>query len=1008
MARQYSDSATAIAHHSVAEIERQLDAHSNYATDSDVIRLNSLAFLKAVADEAWRQGGQTYLDRFFNVSSTVWGLGGEIGFTLQPGDTNYTDPTGGSHLNLFTPTRTGYLANSKVCFPGPASYVLIADSDGTNRYISTTNLIRDVLTNTAYNAAAGGQSGLQNSFLVRALRVGLEQLIQAPSPANYSISAEARTLANTLAPTLNLPTPVLTAATPGVWGVRVSNTGTYTWQYLGGSGGGSVAADSEMRANPSNVWFAREADGWVDSVETLFNDAPIPAGVVSGNSSPNAIITKTGTVGTAGYGVSIASYPSDDQVVSSQPYGNTTLAGDLGYIGNRLTILSTNITNEANARTAADTSITLRANRDSDRLSRDSDRLSRDSDKLASNIARLDTRIDNDSDSLAAFQSSTISTIQVITNTITANQLYTTTNVARLDARDDSEHNRTVTEVARLDSRITNGTGAMGSWNINAATATTLQTARNINGTSFNGSTDITTNIWGTARNITIGTGPGATKSVNGSTDYTWTLDDLNVPNKTGTGASGSWSINSATATTLQTARNINGVSFNGSADITITANTPNTLTRGSYLTGSNFNGSAATTWAVDATSANTANKVVVRDASGDFSAGTITANLSGNATTATNTTGNSATATRLQTPRNINGVAFDGSANITIADSTKLPLTGGTLTGNLVMSNNDITGVGNIVISDPGPNEGISWADGNLWAIYESPNDLTTNTGGNLQIVQGTTRRATYNTSGQLELPIATGTAPLLVNSTTRVSNLNVARAGTADALTTTRTINGVNFDGTSNITITANTPNTLTRGSYLVGSNFNGSAAVTWDVDAASTNTANKVVVRDGSGNFAAGTITATLSGNATTSTTASTANALNTSNSYQIASLGVGTAASGTTGEIRATNNITAYYSDDRLKTKLGVIENALDKIDELAGFYYEANQTAQDLGYEVKREVGVSAQSVQKVMPEVVAPAPIDEKYLTVRYERLVPLLIEGIKELRAEIKALKGE
>ena len=82
--------------------------------------------------------------------------------------------------------------------------------------------------------------------------------------------------------------------------------------------------------------------------------------------------------------------------------------------------------------------------------------------------------------------------------------------------------------------------------------------------------------------------------------------------------------------------------------------------------------------------------------------------------------------------------------------------------------------------------------------------------------------------------------------------------------------------------------------------------------------------------------------------------------------------------------------------------------MDKIDTLSGFYYEANQTAQDLGYEVGREVGVSAQSVQAIMPEVVAPAPIDEKYLTVRYERLVPLLIQGIKELRAEIKALKGE
>ena len=106
---------------------------------------------------------------------------------------------------------------------------------------------------------------------------------------------------------------------------------------------------------------------------------------------------------------------------------------------------------------------------------------------------------------------------------------------------------------------------------------------------------------------------------------------------------------NAATATALQTARTINGVSFNGSANITVTANTTNTLTLGSYLTGSNFNGSAATTWAVDATSANTASKVVARDASGNFSAGTITAALSGNATTATTAascSGNAATAT--------------------------------------------------------------------------------------------------------------------------------------------------------------------------------------------------------------------------------------------------------------------------------------------------------------------------------------------------------------------------
>jgi len=130
------------------------------------------------------------------------------------------------------------------------------------------------------------------------------------------------------------------------------------------------------------------------------------------------------------------------------------------------------------------------------------------------------------------------------------------------------------------------------------------------------------------------------------------------------------------------------------------------------------------------------------------------------------------------------------------------------------------------------------------------------------------------------------------------------------------------------------------------------------------------------------------------------------LGTTGTPQLGSLGVGTAASGTTGEIRATNEITAYYSDDNLKTRLGTIENALDKLCSLTGFYYQANETAQALGYKVKREVGVSAQDVQKVMPEIVVPAPIDEQYLTVHYERLLPLVIESIKELKLEIDKLK--
>jgi len=112
--------------------------------------------------------------------------------------------------------------------------------------------------------------------------------------------------------------------------------------------------------------------------------------------------------------------------------------------------------------------------------------------------------------------------------------------------------------------------------------------------------------------------------------------------------------------------------------------------------------------------------------------------------------------------------------------------------------------------------------------------------------------------------------------------------------------------------------------------------------------------------------------------------------------------------TTGDsIRAAGNIIAYYSDDRLKTKFGNITNAVDKVRQLNGFYYEANETAQKLGYKPKREVGVSAQELEAVLPEVVTDAPIGRGYLTVDYERIVPLLIEAIKELSAEIEELKA-
>lgn len=120
---------------------------------------------------------------------------------------------------------------------------------------------------------------------------------------------------------------------------------------------------------------------------------------------------------------------------------------------------------------------------------------------------------------------------------------------------------------------------------------------------------------------------------------------------------------------------------------------------------------------------------------------------------------------------------------------------------------------------------------------------------------------------------------------------------------------------------------------------------------------------------------------------------------------------------TGTIYAAQNIVAYYSDKRLKTILNNIPNALAKVQSLNGFVYVENNKAKELGFNnVEQQVGLSAQEVQNIMPEAVSLAPFDmdenkqsksgENYLTVDYARLVPLLVEAIKELKAEVDNLK--
>ena len=130
----------------------------------------------------------------------------------------------------------------------------------------------------------------------------------------------------------------------------------------------------------------------------------------------------------------------------------------------------------------------------------------------------------------------------------------------------------------------------------------------------------------------------------------------------------------------------------------------------------------------------------------------------------------------------------------------------------------------------------------------------------------------------------------------------------------------------------------------------------------------------------------------------------------------------------GNIIASLAITTFddFSDERLKDREGNIENPLDIVNKLQGFYYKPNKTATDLGIKGnkmnKRELGISAQDVQKILPELIDIAPVDisydaenniisktgSNYLTVNYEKIIPLLIESIKELNKNINELKKD
>ena len=116
----------------------------------------------------------------------------------------------------------------------------------------------------------------------------------------------------------------------------------------------------------------------------------------------------------------------------------------------------------------------------------------------------------------------------------------------------------------------------------------------------------------------------------------------------------------------------------------------------------------------------------------------------------------------------------------------------------------------------------------------------------------------------------------------------------------------------------------------------------------------------------------------------------------------------------GSATFSGDVIANTSDKRLKTNIVNIDSPLEKISKINGVYFNWNELAKELtdkNTEI-REVGFIAQEVQEILPEIIKPAQFDvqlktgQNYLTIQYEKIVPLLVEAIKQLKRELDELK--
>jgi hypothetical protein len=400
------------------------------------------------------------------------------------------------------------------------------------------------------------------------------------------------------------------------------------------------------------------------------------------------------------------------------------------------------------------------------------------------------------------------------------------------------------------------------------------------------------------------------------------------------------------------------------------------TLTFGTYLTGTSYNGSSAVTLATNATNANTASTIVARDASGNFSAGTITAALSGNATTSSSTSGTAATATALQTARTINGTSFNGTANITITAAanggTAANITGqansATITASTAATANQI------VLRDGSGDTNVRYGFG---SYFNSTDDVRTS---GMTAVMGKFGDNYYRSG--TAAAVATFISGQSMNITGNATNITAytinQSVGTGNGPTFTELYNNGWFRNNNSNTGLYNQTTT-----QHLSSNTNGY----WDMS--STTSVSGI-------RFYTGGHISSLRGYVY----ASSSNEIGFLNNAGSWSWKMDNSGNGT-----ATGNVTAY-SDERLKKDW--VPLAEDFVEQLATVK-AGTYTRIDSG---ERQAGSSAQEWQKLLPEVVMEGSDDNKTLSLAYGNAALVaavkLAERVVALEARLAALEAK